>query len=113
MEEEVEQLILRAIIKYGYPAIPLDYAFLQKYNLKEIYFIGVENNVNGVRSYSYMCTLQTIIQPFLKDTGFPKLSALYDSYGKRGVLSHLHDSELYYKFFKSQLKNEFSKPIIT
>ncbi len=104
MEEEVEQLILRAIFEYGYPAIPLDYSFLTKYNLMDIYFIGVENNVHGIRSYSYQCTLHTIIKPFLKDIGYPHLSALYDCYGKKGVIHHLYNNELYYKTFKSQLK---------
>lgn len=38
MKDEVEQIILRSILKDGLDAVPQDYEFIMKYNLKQIYF---------------------------------------------------------------------------
>lgn len=38
MNDEVEQIILRSILKDGLDAVPQDYQFITKYDLKQIYF---------------------------------------------------------------------------
>ena len=38
MRDEVEQIILRSILKDGLDAVPQDYLFITKYDLKQIYF---------------------------------------------------------------------------
>lgn len=40
MRDEVEQIILRSILKDGLDAVPQDYLFITKYDLKQIYFSG-------------------------------------------------------------------------
>ena len=104
MEQEIEQLILRAILMYGYRAIPLDYSFLMKFKLKEAFFIGVKNSIEGVHSDNYNNILRIIISPYLVNTDFSELSSLYHTSGKKSIMSHIYNNELYYKLFKSQIK---------
>ena len=109
MEQEIEQLILRAIMEYGYPAIPMDYSFLVRYGLLDSYFRGVDLSMQGNLNEGYQETVKLIVSPYLADTDFSLLGRLQHSRGKRTVLSLIYGNELYYKILKKELKNEFSK----
>lgn len=47
MRDEVEQIILRTMVKDGMDAAPQDYEFLMKYGLKQIYFYSIDCSMNG------------------------------------------------------------------
>ena len=49
MRDEVEQIILRSILKDGLDAVPQDYLFITKYDLKQIYFSKIVRV--GIRIY--------------------------------------------------------------
>ena len=40
IQEEIEQLVLRCIAADGLKACPKDISFLEKYRLKNLYFLG-------------------------------------------------------------------------
>ena len=48
MKDEVEQIILRSILKDGLDAVPQDYEFIMKYDLKLIYFSKIEFSMHGI-----------------------------------------------------------------
>lgn len=48
MRDEVEQIILRSILKDGLDAVPQDYLFITKYDLKQIYFSKIEFSMHGI-----------------------------------------------------------------
>ena len=47
IQEEIEQLVLRCIAADGLKACPKDISFLEKYRLKNLYFLSVRYRMEG------------------------------------------------------------------
>lgn len=59
MNDEVEQIILRSILKDGLDAVPQDYQFITKYDLKQIYFSKIEYHAWNRNRYKIFYTRET------------------------------------------------------
>ena len=103
MEQEIDQIILRTIILYGYDAIPMDYLFLEKYHLMDFYFLGVNLTMQGRRTKTYDKMLRSLCHPYVIKIDFPLLSKLYAERGRRGVMSLLNKNKMYFKILKSEI----------
>lgn len=60
MRDEVEQIILRSILKDGLDAVPQDYLFITKYDLKQIYFSKIEFSMHGIEIDIKSSTLEKL-----------------------------------------------------
>lgn len=109
LNEEAEQIILRAIFNRGYESLPLDYFFLKKYNLMNIYFIGVRHSLKGCSMETYRKFLRDEIREHLKESNFPQMTSLYRQEGKEKIMPLLMNNENYYRTFKNLIRNELPK----
>ena len=66
MKDEVEQIILRSILKDGLDAVPQDYEFIMKYNLKQIYFSKIEFSMHGIEIDIKSSALEKLRMQLLK-----------------------------------------------
>lgn len=71
MKDEVEQIILRSILKDGLDAVPQDYEFIMKYNLKQIYFSKIEFSMHGIEIDIKSSALDKLKKAIIEDASFP------------------------------------------
>lgn len=71
MRDEVEQIILRSILKDGLDAVPQDYLFITKYDLKQIYFSKIEFSMHGIEIDIKSSTLEKLKKAIIEDASFP------------------------------------------
>jgi hypothetical protein len=105
MKDEVEQIILRTMLKDGMSAAPQNYEFLMKYGLTELYFYSIDCSMNGVTLDSKSPALDKIRKVIINDITFPLLQNEYKKNGKTGVMKKLYDNEAYYKTFLKCIRN--------
>lgn len=105
MRDEVEQIILRTMVKEGMDAAPQDYEFLMKYNLKQIYFYSIDSSMNGAGIDLKSPILEKLKKAIIEDTTFPLLHDEYKKNGKAGVMKKLLNNEAYYKTFLKCIRN--------
>lgn len=105
MRDEVEQIILRSILKDGLDAVPQDYLFITKYDLKQIYFSKIEFSMHGIEIDIKSSTLEKLKKADFEDASFPLLHDEYKKSGKSGVMQKLHNNETYYKTFLKCIRN--------
>lgn len=105
MKDEVEQIILRSILKDGLDAVPQDYEFIMKYNLKQIYFSKIEFSMHGIGIDIKSSALEKLKKAIIEDASFPLLHDEYKKNGKAGVMQKLHNNETYYKTFLKCIRN--------
>lgn len=98
MRDEVEQIILRTMVKEGMDAAPQDYEFLMKYDLKQIYFYSIDCSMNGAGIDLKSPILEKLKKAIINTT-FPLLHDEYKKNGKAGVMKKLLNNEAYYKTF--------------
>ena len=103
-DDEIEQIILRTIMQQGSEAIPQNYEFLQKYNLKEVYFHSIDLSMSGI-SLDLKKDLANMLRNFIVDPQFEYLKNLYKRCGKTAVMSELYHNELYYRTFLKCIKD--------
>lgn len=89
MRDEVEQIILRTMVKEGMDAAPQDYEFLMKYNLKQIYFYSIDCSMNGAGIDLKSPILEKLKKAIIEDTTFPLLYDEYKKNGKAGVMKKI------------------------
>lgn len=105
MKDEVEQIILRSILKDGLDAVPQDYEFIMKYNLKQIYFSKIEFSMHGIEIDIKSSALEKLKNAIIEDASFPLLHDEYKKNGKAGVMKKLLNNEAYYKTFLKCIRN--------
>lgn len=103
--EEIEQVILRTIMRKGLDAIPNNYEFLMKYNLKEVYFHSIDLSMSG-----FPLDLKSELCHLLKDSvlkiDFSHLKTLYYRCGKSAIMNELYNNELYFQTFIKCIKDD-------
>lgn len=104
MKNEVEQIILRTMVKEGMDAAPQDYEFLNKYNLKQIYFYSIDCSMNGA-GIDLKSPVLDRLKKAINNTKFPLLYDEYKKNGKAGVMRKLLNNEAYYRTFLKCIKN--------
>lgn len=105
MKDEVEQIILRSILKDGLDAVPQDYEFIMKYDLKLIYFSKIEFSMHGIEIDIKSSALEKLKRAIIENASFPLLYDEYKKSGKAGVMQKLHNNEIYYKTFLKCIRN--------
>lgn len=105
MKDEVEQIILRSILKDGLDAVPQDYEFIMKYDLKLIYFSKIEFSMHGIEIDIKSSALEKLKRAIIENASFPLLYDEYKKSGKAGVMQKLHNNETYYKTFLKCIRN--------
>ena len=86
IQEEIEQLVLRCIAADGLKACPKDISFLEKYRLKNLYFLSVRYRMEGTDC------------PELD----PLLRRVYAREGKEALMRCLYLEEGYFRRFLEQ-----------
>lgn len=105
INEEIDQVILQSILRFGADAIPMDYAFLNRYGLKYIYFQSINTRMEGMSIREINRRLFTHIRSLIRDTDFPLLRELYSHGGKKCIYGLLYWNNLYYKTVKLKIKS--------
>lgn len=100
INEEVDQIIIRTVIKNGMNAVPKDLSFINRYGIKELYFIGVDNKLSNKKTTFVDIGLKELLSEYHQDTTFPLLGNLYLSQGKKGVMKHLKEENYFRTFIK-------------
>jgi len=85
IQEEIEQLVLRCIAADGLKACPKDISFLEKYRLKNLYFLSVRYRMEGTDCPELDRRAEGLIRWNIYSTDFPLLRRVYAREGKEGV----------------------------
>lgn len=105
INDEVEQIIIRTILRKGYDAIPKDWSFINKYDIKDLYFISIDLHSivsdDPSRARIIKKVLKEKLEKHVIETGFPLLQAIYARGGKSKVISYLKEEAYFQTFYKS------------
>ena len=77
IQEEIEQLVLRCIAADGLKACPKDISFLEKYRLKNLYFLSVRYRMEGTDCPELDRRAEGLIRWNIYSTDFPLLRRVY------------------------------------
>ena len=80
IQEEIEQLVLRCIAADGLKACPKDISFLEKYRLKNLYFLSVRYRMEGTDCPELDRRAEGLIRWNIYSTDFPLLRRVYARY---------------------------------
>lgn len=100
INEEIDQVILQTILRVGVEALPMDYEFLNRYNLKNIYFQAIDIRMSGLSLNGINRRLYNHVNSLIQQTSFPILHDIYIHKGKRGIFCLLLNNNLYYNTLK-------------
>lgn len=100
INEEIDQVILYTILRVGVEALPMDYEFLTRYNLKNIYFQAIDIRLSGLSLIEINRRLHNHVNKLILQTSFPILHDIYNHKGKRGIFNMLSNNNLYYTTIK-------------
>ena len=90
LQEEREQLVLRCIAADGLKACPKDISFLEKYRLKNLYFLSVRYRMEGTDCPELDRRAEGLIRWNIYSTDFPLLRRVYAREGKEALMRCLY-----------------------
>ena len=90
IQEEIEQLVLRCIAADGLKACPKDISFLEKYRLKNLYFLSVRYRMEGTDCPELDRRAEGLIRWNIYSTDFPLLRRVYAREGKEALMRCLY-----------------------
>ena len=93
IQEEIEQLVLRCIAADGLKACPKDISFLEKYRLKNLYFLSVRYRMEGTDCPELDRRAEGLIRWNIYSTDFPPLRRVYAREGKEALMRCLYLEE--------------------
>ena len=99
IQEEIEQLVLRCIAADGLKACPKDISFLEKYRLKNLYFLSVRYRMEGTDCPELDRRAEGLIRWNIYSTDFPLLRRVYAREGKEALMRCLYLEEGYFRRF--------------
>ena len=102
IQEEIEQLVLRCIAADGLKACPKDISFLEKYRLKNLYFLSVRYRMEGTDCPELDRRAEGLIRWNIYSTDFPLLRRVYAREGKEALMRCLYLEEGYFRRFLEQ-----------
>ena len=103
IQEEIEQLVLRCIAADGLKACPKDISFLEKYRLKNLYFLSVRYRMEGTDCPELDRRAEGLIRWNIYSTDFPLLRRVYAREGKEALMRCLYLEEGYFRRFLERL----------
>ena len=102
IQEEIEQLVLRGVAADGLKACPKDISFLEKYRLKNLYFLSVRYRMEGTDCSERDRRAEGLIRWNIYSTDFPLLRRVYAREGKEALMRCLYLEEGYFRRFLEQ-----------
>jgi hypothetical protein len=110
IQEEIEQLVLRCIAADGLKACPKDISFLEKYRLKNLYFLSVRYRMEGTDCPELDRRAEGLIRWNIYSTDFPLLRRVYAREGKEALMRCLYLEEGYFRRFLEQTGHRTDQP---
>jgi hypothetical protein len=105
IEREVEIIQLCSISRYGYPAIPQNYAFLQKYGLTLLYFEAIIRRTTGMDYRSIDKAIQeTAATCIPRKYDLSALRKYQASQGDKGLKELIENDKYYWRILVKELK---------
>jgi len=104
IKQEKEYIMLLSIARYGYIAMPLDYAFLSRYSLIQIYFQILDGRASGLNTKPFEDAVKVHVGNLLSAVDLSELRAYKAAYGNKKTKELLGNNDFYWKVLLSELK---------
>lgn len=109
IEQEKDYIILECIIKTGYPAMPMNYAFLKRYSLLNNYY-GIVDNITSGADYKHLeeaAKQQAKLQQGkIQITGLNALKKFMSVNGIDKTKELFNGDRIYWRCFCQKIKKE-------
>lgn len=110
IDQERDNIILMAIASRGFVAIPLDYIFLKRYALLNIYYELVDSTKNGLSTKELELALKSRAKSHIDQRcSFEAIKAHRDMEGDKQTKAFLLNNPIYWRIFLNRLKKIATK----
>lgn len=104
IKQEKDYIMLLSIARYGYIAMPLDYAFLSRYSLMKIYFQILDGRAAGLNTKPFENAVKMHAVNQLPAVDLSALRAYRADHGNKKTKELLGNNGFYWKVLLSELK---------
>lgn len=104
MTQEKDYIMLLSIARYGYVAMPLDYAFLSRYSLIQVYFQILDGRAAGLNTKPFEDAVKVHAGNQLPVVDLSALRAYRADHGNKKTKELLGNNGFYWKVLLSELK---------